>query len=163
MNDPFAEEVEKMVQQALSGRGAHVLNKDGLDGLDWKLAGQASEGMPHSIFQIVGHLVYWQDFTLRWIDGSKPPTPEHADESWPGAPAPVSEEEWLALRDRFLEGLGTLEIRAVEMDLATERGPKTVLEMLQLIASHNSYHMGQIALIRRALGAWPPPEGGATW
>ena len=69
----------------------------------------------------------------------------------------------MALRHRFLEGLAALESRADEMDLATPRGPKTVLEMLQLIASHNSYHMGQIALIRRSLGAWPPPGGGASW
>ena len=28
---------------------------------------------------------------------------------------------------------------------------------------HNSYHVGQIILLRRLLKAWPPPGGGDTW
>jgi uncharacterized damage-inducible protein DinB len=28
---------------------------------------------------------------------------------------------------------------------------------------HNSYHVGQIAMLRRMLGAWPPQSGGDTW
>ena len=35
--------------------------------------------------------------------------------------------------------------------------------MLHTIASHNSYHLGQIVLVRQLLGAWPPPGGGLTW
>jgi uncharacterized damage-inducible protein DinB len=39
----------------------------------------------------------------------------------------------------------------------------TCLEMLHLIGSHTSYHVGQVALLRQMLGAWPPPSGGVTW
>ncbi|MBI1739487.1 MAG: hypothetical protein HYR57_01185 [Candidatus Koribacter versatilis] len=39
----------------------------------------------------------------------------------------------------------------------------TVHRMLWQIAVHNSYHVGQIALLRRQLGAWPPRRGGDTW
>jgi len=28
---------------------------------------------------------------------------------------------------------------------------------------HNSYHVGQIAMLRRMFGAWPPRGGGDTW
>jgi len=28
---------------------------------------------------------------------------------------------------------------------------------------HGTYHLGQVVLIRRMLGAWPPPGGGDTW
>jgi uncharacterized damage-inducible protein DinB len=28
---------------------------------------------------------------------------------------------------------------------------------------HNSYHVGQIAMLRRMLGLWPPRTGGDTW
>jgi uncharacterized damage-inducible protein DinB len=28
---------------------------------------------------------------------------------------------------------------------------------------HNSYHFGQIAMLRRVLGAWPPRGGGDSW
>jgi hypothetical protein len=35
--------------------------------------------------------------------------------------------------------------------------------MLQAIASHNSYHAGQVVALRQILAAWPPPSGGLTW
>jgi hypothetical protein len=35
--------------------------------------------------------------------------------------------------------------------------------MLQTIGSHNSYHAGQVVIVRQALDAWPPPSGGLTW
>jgi len=35
--------------------------------------------------------------------------------------------------------------------------------MLQAIASHTSYHAGQVVLVRQMLGTWPPPSGGVTW
>ena len=46
-------------------------------------------------------------------------------------------------------------------------GDKTVAGTLEAVlwqmVAHNSYHAGQIALIRRALGVWPPRAGGDTW
>jgi uncharacterized damage-inducible protein DinB len=39
----------------------------------------------------------------------------------------------------------------------------TVYAMLWQIVGHNSYHAGQIALLRRQFGAWPPRHGGDTW
>ena len=151
------------LRQALSGRGAHSLTAEVFDGLDWELAGSRPEGAPYSVFELLNHLVYWQEFALGWLDGEKRETPEHAAESWPGEPAPRSEEEWEAAVERFKSGLEEYERRSGEAELFSQLGPKTALEILQLIASHNSYHAGQVAVLRRMLGAWPPPGGGATW
>ena len=155
--------VEKIARQALSGRGAHVETVSALEQLDWELVGSRPAGVPHSIFQLVNHMIYWQDFSLRWLDGRKPATPEHASDSWPGSESPKTAEEWGQAVDQFRAGLEELNRRAKESDLFCDIGKKTALEILQLIASHNSYHVGQVALLRRMLGAWPPPGGGATW
>jgi hypothetical protein len=32
---------------------------------------------------------------------------------------------------------------------------QTVLREALLVADHNAYHLGQLVLVRRALGAWP--------
>ncbi len=157
------EEARRVLVQALLGRGAHVLVRDALDGLDWQEAGRRLGGEAHSIFQIVNHLVYWQDFAVVWIGGARPEDPEHAAESWPGAVAPSSESEWIQAAEDFARGLDELERRALEGELFEPVVDKTPFEILQLIASHNSYHLGQIAWIRRSRGAWPPPGGGATW
>jgi hypothetical protein len=39
----------------------------------------------------------------------------------------------------------------------------TLEAVLWQMVAHNSYHIGQIAMIRRMLNAWPPLGGGDTW
>ena len=50
---------------------------------------------------------------------------------------------------------------------STHEGDKKVAGTLEAVlwqmVAHNSYHLGQIALLRRALGAWPPRAGGDSW
>ena len=149
--------------QALSGKSSHALTADIFDGLDWEQAGARPEGAPYSVFQLLNHLAYWQEFGLRWLDGESPEVPEHAAGSWPGEVAPDGPEEWAGAIERFRAGLAEYERRAGEDDLFVRLGPKTALEVIQLVASHNSYHAGQVAVLRRMLGAWPPPGGGVTW
>ncbi len=157
------ESLARVVGQALSGRGAHVDSLGALEALDWELSGARPAGAPHSIFQLVNHMVYWQDFSLQWLDGKKPPTPEHGADSWLGSETPKASEEWERSVERFRVGLEDLQRRAAATELFADRGQKTALEILQLIATHNSYHVAQVALLRQMLGAWPPPAGGATW
>lgn len=161
---PESELLRKILRQALSGRGAHVLVEHALEGLDWQLAGKQPDGMSHSIFQVVNHMIYWQDFSLQWLDGNKPPTPEHAAEGWPGDAGPENAQQWGETLDRFQQGLAEFNRRVESEELFSDRGSgKTALEIIQMIATHNSYHTGQVASLRRLLGDWPPPSGGATW
>jgi hypothetical protein len=39
----------------------------------------------------------------------------------------------------------------------------TVRAILWQTMAHNTYHIGQIAMLRRCLGVWPPRAGGDTW
>jgi uncharacterized damage-inducible protein DinB len=41
--------------------------------------------------------------------------------------------------------------------------PYTVGEALVHVSTHNSYHLGQVIVLRQMLGAWPPPAGSYTW
>ncbi len=155
--------LRKSIGKALSGKGSHVEVEPALEGLDWEAAGARPPGAEHSVFQQLNHMSYWQDFALAWLAGSMPPTPKHAAESWPGPAAPEGETEWQGALDRFSKGLAKMRRHAAQEDLLADRGGKSVLEILQLIATHNSYHVGQIVSLRRGLGSWPPPRGGLTW
>lgn len=155
--------VEKAVVHALTGKGAHAESRGVFEGLDWTLAGNRPAGATHSLFQLLNHVVYWQNWAVKWMDGEAAPIPKHAAGSWPGAESPLSREEWENAVKEFRKGLGALERGAAAADLLTKRGARSRLEMLHTIASHNSYHLGQAVLLRQMLGAWPPPSGGLTW
>jgi hypothetical protein len=166
MRNPMSDNlklIEKVIDNALSGKGAHVGTKNLFEGLDWKTAGTRPEGAPHSIFQLLNHLTYWQDWVVKWLDGGNPTVPKHASGGWPGKVSPANAKEWQgAVRD-FRSGLARLARQSREADALTTRGEHSRLGMVQSIASHNSYHAGQIVVLRQMLGKWPPPSGGVTW
>ncbi len=160
----MASVIEKALEQALSGKGAHVDAQHIFDGLDWKVAGDVPGATGHSPFQLLNHMIFWQDWAIKWLDGEKAPIPKHAAGSWPGGLAPGSREEWDRTVRQFKSGLKGLEQRIRQGDLETRpRRGKTRLAMLQTMASHNSYHAGQVVTVRQMLGKWPPPSGGLTW
>jgi uncharacterized damage-inducible protein DinB len=112
------------------------------------------------------------EFELDVIDGKNPPYPKAAIESWRAAEE--GEAAWEAATRRFTGLLAEIAQRAesdaavLESKLQDPISPhssreSTVHTVLRQIAAHNSYHAGQIALLRRQLGAWPPRRGGDTW
>ncbi|MEN8150804.1 MAG: DinB family protein [Planctomycetota bacterium] len=142
---------------ALAGRFAHPEPADAVAGLSAVAAGTLPEGASRTIHEILGHLVYWQDVTLKWIDGVEPEAPATPEEPWPAGPKPESAEAWTALADRFVEGIRQAKRIAVREDLdAPLVGMEgaTVFGALHATASHNSWHAGQIVMLRRMLGEW---------
>jgi hypothetical protein len=58
--------IQKAVEKALSGKGAHVATQNLFEGLDWKLAGERPAGAPHTIFELLGHMTYWMAASRRF-------------------------------------------------------------------------------------------------
>ena len=155
--------LEKTVGNALSGKGSHAATKDIFGGLTWKVSGVRPKGASHSIYQLLNHMSFWQEWLVKWLDGENPPVPKHAAGGWPGEVAPAGSREWQRAVRSYRSGLEKLDRQSREADLLAKRGKHTRLGLLHAVASHNSYHAGQVALLRQMLGAWPPPSGGVTW
>ncbi len=164
----------RALAELLRGKGAHADPIACVEDLSVELAARHVEGFPHSIGQLVFHMNYWMDYELRRIRGEKPVYPEHASESWPASPAPADAHEWDRLRKHLGVLLGEFAALAksspqeLQRQIATaHEGDKKVAGSLEAVlwqmVAHNSYHTGQIAMIRRVLGAWPPRAGGDTW
>lgn len=152
-----------IVSRALSGEGAHAGTRNAFDSLDWKVASLRPPGIPHSIFQLLGHTTYWQNWVLDWLDGKDPAIPRHATGSWPSNAGPANAADWKRAVGNFCRSLDELESRSGEGDLLGTIGNTSRLRMLHTIASHTSYHIGQVVTLRQLLGKWPPPSGGLTW
>jgi hypothetical protein len=112
--------------------------------------------LPHSSATLLAHMLFWQERRLGWARGEE--QPELSGEL--NFPA-VTPEQWPGLVQRFLSTLAELEALATPETCARElyRG-RSVGFMLASHACHNAYHLGQIVLLRRALGLWPPTERG---
>lgn len=160
--------------ELLYGKGAHVNPLVCCEDLPLGLVGAALHGFPHSIWQLVWHMNYWMDYELRRIGGQAPPYPTHAAESWPVEAQPLGAAEWRSEVLRFSRMLGELadlarsapEVLARSLAVTTPahaQQSNTLQAVLWQTAMHNSYHVGQIALLRRCMNAWPPKGGGDSW
>ena len=157
---------QPFLQSALSATGVHIEPSRIFDSLDWETSGRRIDGLPHSIFQIANHLIYWQDVFLSGLAETSMTGPAHASDSWPGEVEPASEQQWVQTVDRFRAGLEKAHEAVLAEDplgsIPAHEATKRI-SVLNSIALHNSYHVGQVALIRQLLGSWPPPGGGHTW
>jgi uncharacterized damage-inducible protein DinB len=160
--------------ELLHGKGVHADPLACVEDLSAELAGRTVAGFPHSIGQLVFHMNYWMDYELRRIRGQRPAYPEHSSEAFPPAPSPRDAQDWDRLRKRFAGLIADFSKLAKSSSAEMQRQIETVHEgdakvagtlkaVLWQIVAHNSYHVGQIAVIRQTLGAWPPRGGGDTW
>jgi len=165
---------QRSLTELLRGKGAHVDPLACVEDISAELAARQAVGFPHSVGQLVFHMNYWMSYELRRIRGERPTYPEHAEESFPASPSPADAQEWERLRRDFawllaeyakLAGSTRAELdRRIESAREDDKKTAGTLEaVLWQMVAHTSYHVGQIALIRRALGAWPPRGGGDTW
>jgi uncharacterized damage-inducible protein DinB len=165
---------QRALTELLHGKGAHADPAACLEDLSAELAARQIEGFPHSVRQLVFHMNYWMDYELRRIRGERPLYPEHSAESFPATASPADASDWERLRERFAGLLDEFTALAKSSRLELDRTIETVHDgdtkvagtleaVLWQMVAHNSYHTGQIAMIRRMLGAWPPRGGGDTW
>ena len=155
--------------ELLRGKGAHADPIACVEDISADLAYRRADGFPHSIADLVFHMNYWMNYELKRVRGEKPKYPEHNSESFPS-----TMQDWDHLKRDFSGFLSEFAKLAdaprAERDRPIEsvhEGDKKVASTLEAIlwqmVAHNSYHTGQIAQLRRALGAWPPKAGGDTW
>jgi uncharacterized damage-inducible protein DinB len=136
-----------------------------LEGLSPSQAEAKLAGAPHSIAEIVAHLVFWQDWFLGRVKGSGEPMASTAALGWPA----VQPGEWPLWEARFLRGLE----EAAKVDWS-ERAVEPAFEFPPMahhsaadvavhLAVHNAHHLGQVIVLRQLMGLWPPTGGGWTW
>jgi hypothetical protein len=127
-----------------------------LAGLSGEQACQGALGSPHSIATLLGHMLCWQEWLLGFVRDAEFPEPS-AEQNFPA----VTPQQWPGLVQRFLDTLNEVEALATPENCARELVKERSLGYaLASQASHNAYHLGQIVLLRRILGLWPPAEAG---
>jgi len=158
---PTPDPVRAHVLELLRGGHAHLTFDDAVRDLPPDLRGKAPRGSPYSAWQLVEHIRIAQDDILRFsrnFDGTYE-SPEWPDDYWPAARAPTTDAEWdESLRGyradrKAMEGLVSDPGRDLTTPFPWGDG-QTLLREAMLVADHTAYHVGQLVLLRRLLGAW---------
>jgi hypothetical protein len=156
----------ELLCNALTGNRAHVSAERAFEGLSWRQAGQEVPGSPHTIWQLLKHLNYWQDRLISRIEGMKVLPAKTSDDGWKFEKAPSDETTYRRELGKFLTGIDymTQTLLPESNGLIDCKGDyPNGFAVIQTMASHISYHLGEVVLLRRMLELWPPPSGGYTW
>ncbi len=143
----------------LRGGRAHVSFEKSVANLPEALRGKKPRGLPYTPWQQLEHMRIAQWDILEYIRNPQHISPEWPTGYWPGE-APPSRTAWAKSVKAFQADRQALLDMAADpsTDLlarvpADPEGP-TILHELLLVADHDAYHLGQLIILRRLLGAW---------
>jgi hypothetical protein len=148
-----------LLARLLAWEDAHVGFDAAVTGIDAGFRGRVAEGLPHSAWQLVDHLRRTQHDILEFCVNPAYVELDWPADYWPSSPEPASDGEWNDSIRQFRADREALQRLAADprIDL-TERIPhgdgQTYGREIVLAADHAAYHVGQLILVRRALGIW---------
>jgi uncharacterized damage-inducible protein DinB len=137
---------------------------DALAGLNYRQASSHDKKAEHSVWQLVNHLIFWNERWLLRLRGEVPPEME-IDNSETFSNEEPSEKLWEQDKSKLDKILADCEYRLKEMtDEVLDREAyagygSTWYEMFTQFTVHNAYHIGQIVLVRKIQGTWNPEQG----
>ncbi len=143
----------------LRGGGAHLDIEKALAAWPAELHGIKPAEAPHTPWQLLEHLRIAQWDILDFCRNSNYQTLEFPEGYWPQTEAPPDSAAWEKSVKSFHAELKAMQdlVANPTTDLFA-RIPhgegQTILREALLVADHNSYHLGQLVLLRRLLGAW---------
>ena len=143
----------------LSGENAHLTFERAIAGLPQKLRGATPQGTPHSPWRLLEHLRIAQWDILEFSRSADHVSPDFPDGYWPEGEAPSDEAAWdhsvAAFRSDLKAFQDLVADRANDLFTPFPWGDgQNLLREALLIADHNAYHLGQLVMVRRVLGAW---------
>jgi hypothetical protein len=145
--------------ELLRGGSAHLDFDQAIEGLPPHLRGVRPEGLPHSVWELLEHLRIAQWDILEFSRNPDHASPDWPAGYWPTSPAPPDEAAWerslAAVRREIREMMDLVADPKTDLSARIPWGDgQTILREALLVADHNAYHLGQIVLVRRLLGAW---------
>jgi hypothetical protein len=143
----------------LEGGHAHARFEDAVKDFPKEKAGVRPNGLPHSAWELLEHIRLALEDILRFSQSAEWTSPKWPEGYWPASPQPAKPGQW----DESVAGVR----RDLAEFIALVRDPKqdlhrklpwgdgqSLLREALLVADHNSYHLGQLVLVRKALDIW---------
>jgi len=143
----------------MKGGNAHATFDAAVKDMPAELRGKTPKGAGHSAWQLLEHLRIAQWDILEFSRNATHESPKWPEGYWPASAAPPDDKAWDKSVRAFRRDLKALcelvSDPATDLYAGIPHGSgQTILREALLVADHNAYHIGQLILVRKLLGAW---------
>ena len=145
--------------KALDWGDAHARFEAAVKDFPAALRGKRVEGLPYSAWQLLEHLRIAQHDILDFSRNPKYKEVKWPDDYWPASAEPPDGKAWDKSVAAFRRDRRALQKLAADPKVKlTKRiphgGGQTYLREILLVVDHNAYHVAELVMLRRLLGAW---------
>ena len=125
-----------------------------LDGISAEKAALRPIANAHSIWEIVGHMAFWEDVAARRLGRLRAGL--EAEGNFPPVPPEATEANWQKTLDAFRASNQALrealqKLDPARLDERSAAGKRSFYDEAHGLIEHNVYHAGQIALLAKAM------------
>ena len=152
------ESLRKHVLYLLRGGGAHLSFDDFVNSFPADLCGRRIEGLPYTPWQVLEHIRLAQWDILEFSRDASHVSPEFPKGYWPRPDELGTPELWQQTIEAFrndrqqMEAL--VENESTDLHAKIPHGDgQTILREALVLADHNAYHLGVLAVMARLLKA----------
>jgi hypothetical protein len=144
----------------LDGGNAHMTFDEVIGDFPLELINVKAPSVPYGPWHFIEHMRIAQWDILQFIINPGHVSPDYPYGYRPGAHKTADEKSWRHSINAFKKDLRTLREMALD-DSIDLFGPiphapgYTIYKELLTVSAHNSYHIGEFAMLRQVLNAWP--------
>lgn len=140
--------------KGLEGYYSHINPEKALSGLNPEMARKRLEGFQHCVWDLLHHIVTWQEVVLDSIlDKEIDWDNINQNQNWPTDEMKKKDENFNQLLVRFNADLGRIKKMIESVDFfqtISSWQDHPIMQALMVAITHNSYHFGQIMVLKRA-------------
>jgi hypothetical protein len=152
--------LRKHVLYLLQSKGAHMSFDDAVEDFPEAFINVFPPNVPYTFWHLVEHLRIAQWDILEYSRDPKHVSPPWPEGYWPARDAKTDLAGWQRSIAQFRADLKAMQdlVADPKTDLITPiphgYDGHTVLREALLVADHNAYHIGELAILRQVAGAW---------
>lgn len=151
--------MREQLAAALDWGEAHADFDRAVDRFPVALRGRRVRGLPYSAWQILEHVRIAQEDLLDFATNPRYAAKAWPEKYWPKDPEPPNARAWNASIAAFRKDRKALQRLAtdqrIKLDAKIPHGTgQTYLREVLLAIDHTAYHVGELVVLRRLLGAW---------
>ncbi len=152
--------VRKELLALLRGGNAHMSLEEATEDFPLSRLNDTAPHMPYSAWHILEHMRRAQLDIVKFIQDPAYVSPQWPQGYFPSPAERIDEAGWHKTRSDFLADRAVLENMvqdpATDLFAPLAHAKKyTLIREILLAADHNAYHIGELAMMRQVMEAWP--------